>query len=393
MNARHFLAGFIAVAVGALVVYVARNTYWEDTVRQVPLRGAAATNPFYAAEKFATELGATTQVRQTLGALTEDTDVLVLSNWHWDLIEGRRRQVVAWVEAGGHVLVDRSLRSDAGFMSWSGIRWKYRIDDAVASEEEEEESADAEWPGFSPMCAPLHEVDRAGTPIPGGRSLSACMLDRHTSLGTERDVAWGYAIEDDSLQAVRVAIGKGHVTVLNALPFGNRDLAELDHGKLFVAATGMHRGDRIVFLTEHEQKSLLALIWLYGAPVVMLGSIALAALLWRGGIRFGPLAAATDSARRSLAEQIRGTGRFAIRLGDGKALQAATVRALQETAQRRIVRYGSLSHQERIAAIAQRTQLDQETLASAINHTGARHAADLARTIALLETARRRLSQ
>ena len=130
---------------------------------------------------------------------------------------------------------------------------------------------------------------------------------------------------------------------------------------------------------------------MYGAPVVVLFFIMLAALLWRGGVRFGPLSAAAERARRSIAEQIRGTGQFTIRLGGGKALHAASVRALHEAARRRIVGYASSAHAERVAAIAQVTGMDAEALEQAINHGGARRAADLAQTIATLETARRKI--
>jgi hypothetical protein len=165
----------------------------------------------------------------------------------------------------------------------------------------------------------------------------------------------------------------------------------MEHAALFVAALQLRRGDRVIFVSEREHTSLLGLIWMYGAPVVVLFLIMLAALLWRGGVRFGPLGAPTDTARRSIAEQIRGTGQFTIRLGGGKALHAAAVRALQEAAARRIARYSSLSHAERIAAMAHATNIDMETLEQAINHGGARKPAELAQTIAMLEAVRRKI--
>jgi hypothetical protein len=193
------------------------------------------------------------------------------------------------------------------------------------------------------------------------------------------------------LQAVRIRVGRGSVTSINADPFGNRDLTEIDHGQLFVSATQLRRGDRVIFISERDHPSLLRLIWMYGAPVVVLFFIMVAALLWRGSVRFGPLSAATETARRSIAEQIRGTGQFTIRLGGGKALHAASVRALHEAANRRLAGYASSAHPERIAAIARATGIDTETLEHAINHGGARRTADLAHTIATLEAARRKI--
>src|SRR5690606_19126436 len=114
--------------------------------------------------------------------------------------------------------------------------------------------------------------------------------------------------------------------------------------------------------------------------------------LWRGSSRFGPPAGAPDPARRSLAEQIVGTGRFTLRFGGGRALHMATVRALHETAQRYVSGYGSMHGDARIAALASNTGLDETTLAEAINYSGPRSASELRKAIALLETARRRIS-
>jgi hypothetical protein len=71
------------------------------------------------------------------------------------------------------------------------------------------------------------------------------------------------------------------------------------------------------FLTESEHPSLLALIWMYGAPVVGLAAAWLLLALWRNGVRFGSIVGTAPAARRSLAEQIRGTGQFALRFGGG----------------------------------------------------------------------------
>jgi hypothetical protein len=122
---------------------------------------------------------------------------------------------------------------------------------------------------------------------------------------------------------------------------------------------------------------------------VALALTLVALALWRGAVRFGPLAAPQHGARRSLAEQIRGTGQFALRHGSGQSLHAACVRALDEAAQRRVKSYAGLPADERVAALAQLTGFDREALAAAIHHPGLRNAHELRRTIALLEAARR----
>jgi hypothetical protein len=102
--------------------------------------------------------------------------------------------------------------------------------------------------------------------------------------------------------------------------------------------------------------------------------------------------APADSARRSLAEQIRGTGRFALRLGGGgAALHAATLRALTEAAVRRIVGYERLSPTAQIEALASAAAVDRAELAAAMSYAAERRSPDLRSTLALLESARRQL--
>ena len=86
----------------------------------------------------------------------------------------------------------------------------------------------------------------------------------------------------------------------------------------------------------------MSLTWRFGAPAVLLLLAAVALGLWRSGTRFGPRVAVTQTARRSLAEQIRGTGQFALRFGGGEALHAATLRALRDAAIRRVPSYDAM---------------------------------------------------
>jgi hypothetical protein len=195
----------------------------------------------------------------------------------------------------------------------------------------------------------------------------------------------------DGLQAARVAVGSGEVTVVNGAPFHFRDLFDGDHGELLVAATGLRSGDHVVFMSEEDYSSLLELVWRHGAPVVAVSLLALVLALWRGAMRFGPLVAPVESARRSLAEQILGTGKFTARLGGGAALHAATSRALHEAAARRVAGYDRLALPERAAAIARITQVDAGKLAAALNRAGGIPSPELKYSVALLESVRRQL--
>jgi hypothetical protein len=122
---------------------------------------------------------------------------------------------------------------------------------------------------------------------------------------------------------------------------------------------------------------------------VLLLWIALA--LWRGAIRFGPLLAPSEAARRSLAEQVLGTGRFVVRVGGGAALVGAARRALHEAAVRRIAGYERLAVAAQAEAVAALVGVAARELATALDAGQTARPLELRTKLSLLETARRQL--
>lgn len=377
MTQSRIVAALGIMSIVLLALFIAGNTYWEDIPIPTPAKGEAITNPFYAAQRFAEELGATTRRDRSL-MVPSPQSVIVLSVWHWDLSPQRQAALRRWVESGGRLVVDRAIAGDLSeFKSWSGLEWDYNEEVADAYYEEHDEDEYEE-------CAPVEEVAPQQGP-----SYSMCGLD-FSFVKTERPMQW--ALRDAAgHQAVRVAVGEGSVTLLNVEPFTHRALFDGDHAALFVAATGLARGDEVVFVTEDDYPPLLTLLWNSGAPAVALSLVVIAFALWRGAVRFGPTLAAPEPRRRSMAEQIRGSGYFALKFGEGAPLHAAAVRALTEVARRRIPAYPRLSRPQKAAALGKATGMNGEALMSAIDAVSKRRAKELPNTLALLESARRQL--
>jgi hypothetical protein len=377
MTRSRVIAGLCVVLLVVFGVYVARNTYWEDV--QVPTgpKGEGLTNPFYAAQRFAEALGATTRRERSLVAPSPDAAV-VLSVWHWDLSPQRQTAIKQWVESGGRLIVDRMLSGDlSDFESWSGIEWEFNEAAWDAHEKSDANHTHEDCAALSEV-APQSEV-----------SYVVCGRD-FSFVSTSQPMQW--ALRDETgHQAIRVTVGKGSVTVINGVPFTRRALFEGGHADLFVAATQLHRGDQIVFVTEDDQPSLLAMVWLYGAPAVVLSAILIALLLWRDAVRFGPTIGVPEPRRRSMAEQIRGSGYFALKFGEGAALHAAAVRALTEAARRRIPNFSRLPRPQRATALGKATGMDGGALMSSIDGATKRRPKELPNTLASIEAARRQL--
>jgi hypothetical protein len=411
MNWRWVRIGTVVLIVG-FVIWIGSHLRFTEQKVPLPLQGEAITNPFYAAIKLAGQLHAQAAWEKIFSVPPTDS-VILLSNWNWSLSRTRRERIEAWVANGGRLVVDNSLIGGSEeFEKWVGVSRVDHSKDAAAKQDPEEDGEensattpddDAEDDAkdakkkrkFNKRERRLVEqfiAEDCTTLTEDGtqRALSVCGVDTSVSLTSSRKLSWALR-QDHQIQALRIAVGRGSVTVLNASPFRYRDFFQGDHPSLFVTVTQLHHGDNLVFFTEEDHASLLTLAWRYGAPVVLLLAALIVLALWRNTSRFGPLAAAPESARRSLAEQIRGTGQFTLRFGGGRALHEALVRALREAALRRLPAYDRMSNEDRIAAISKLTGVLPSELGPALQFS-TRNSHELRNVIAVLETARRKLS-
>jgi hypothetical protein len=376
----------LLLALIAFFAWIGSNLERVERTVPVGLKGEAATNPFYAAIKLSEALDASAQWDHVLAQRPTDS-VILLSSWNWTLSHDRRQRLERWVDAGGRLVVDDTLIGDLDlFEKWSGIGESYDDEDSDEARTRPD-PAQRELLGrfLEPDCQPVYEDG-------GKRGFEVCGLAAGRSLTTSRPIEWALRA-GDSIQALRVAVGRGSVTAINGSPFVRREFLREDHPQIFVAATQFQRGDRLLFLTEEDQGSILRLLWRYGAPVVLLMAGLVVLALWRSSLRFGPMTAPADTARRSLAEQIRGTGQFALRFGGGQSLHAATVRALRDAAIRRFPNFDRMPSEERVSVLAKATGIAAAELGPALNFSGPRSTHELRNSIAALEAARRRLLQ
>lgn len=369
------LAFLAAVAAG--IYWIATHTYWADQVLPRSPRGEALTDPFYAAERLTRTLGARAFYDRLWG-LPPTNAVVVTAFRDWNRSSIQRAQLERWVESGGRLVTAWTFFSASPsdtFSLWSGVTRS--VDNTSHARPRAPRCRDATEHGQSLWPA-------EATP----RHYQLCGFFAASYLAGNGEPLW-QVTDDFGAQALRVGIGRGSVTVMNGVPFTYTQLLDGTHAALFVAATQLHSGDDVHFLSDEDHASLLALVWRFGAPVVVLLLAALLLALWRAAPRFGPVMASPAKARRSLAEQIRGTGQFLLRVGDGQALHAATVRALLAAATRRISAFESLTATERVARLARASGFPAEALAAAISYTGPRRPNELRSAIALLEATRR----
>jgi len=434
----------VAVATVSLGVLALRNTEWVDeTVPRAPT-GKAADSATYALERLLEATGAAVVARTELSSLPPAHATLVLLGWNWGLLPDRDQALRDWVVAGGHLVLSRWSVAALGTEGWIPVEplkapprrdpdaaparrppearaktpvapflalveepcWRVReppglpvayppADHAVGLAPE----APAPEPADAPTDAP---TDAAAAPADDGAQgagaapaepagLQMCAAD-WTPLGSSAPPLWALGREAPGSEILRIAVGSGSVTVMpGSNLLDNHHLVRGDNSLIALAALQAGTGSRI-WLVADGGGGLLRWIWQQGASAVLAALLALALWLWRAVARFGPPMATPRPVRRSMVEQITGTADFLWRRSPG-ALHAAQLRALDETAARRLADYARLDGAARAGAIARATGYDAGALAQAMDGKAAARPAALGAALTTLELARRALSE
>ena len=375
----------VIVAVLAILgIWVARNTYWDDTFVHVPPQGEAATNAYYSVQHLATALGIRSSFIVSLNAAPPNKGALLIDGFQGDMTHTHVDELAPWVESGGRLIItDDVVRADPKFQTWSGIHRGARFDSP-------EKSKPKALPRDSEEdCASLNvATDGKAT----DKTLTLCQPPSKFGLVSQRKPVWSLA-NRSGLQVLRVNIGRGSLTVIPRYSLiSNLNLIRHDHAEIFVSASQLAQGDDLYIVNVAQAETLIALVWRLAAPALVFFGLTILCIILRQLPRFGPPLPPPAMVRRSLAEQIRANAAFAWRTRKLTALRAAVRRALDETAKKRIASYSSLDVRKRVNAIAAWAGIDSKALNSAMTEDAVAAPQVQRAAITLLEQTRRILN-
>jgi hypothetical protein len=372
----------LAVALLGLTAWIVSRTEWVDVQMPTTPHGEAAHDSLYAVKKLLARLGAHAVSPLNLDKMPPAGATLVLSSRHWSLFPGRDGPLRRWVESGGHLVIDDALLADEKLSAWIPIQ--IARPPAAASAPPPRGA-----PAGAGRCAELAEAGDLPGAYGAPRSYRICSRGFRT-LKASGEVLWSLA-GPQGAEFLRVPVGRGMVTARTGFGlFDNLELFRADHALAAVAALRLQPGAEVWFVDAESRPPLLSVIWHSGAPVVLLGALVIGLAIWRGAPRFGPPAPTPPTARRSVAEQIRGTAHF-IWQRNGSALHRAQLRALDDAARSRVPQLDRLDRRHRAEAIARLTAVDAQALQRAMDTTLASPRGALPNALAVLESARRRL--
>ncbi|MGO9935466.1 MAG: hypothetical protein ACLPV8_27155 [Steroidobacteraceae bacterium] len=374
----------ILVMLAIVAIWVARNTYWDDSLVPMPPQGEAATNAYYSVQHIAAALGIRSSFIVSPRAAPPGKAALLIDGFQGDMTHTQVDALAPWVESGGRLIItDDVVRVDPKFQVWSGIYLGAHFDYSAKSKPK----TIARNPEDD--CAPL---DVAADGKATGQTLTLCIPPQEFGWFSKRKPAWSLA-NGFGLQVLRVNIGRGSVTVIpRYFLIANKNLIRHDHAEIFITASHLSRGDALYIVNVARAESLIPMLWRLAAPALVFFGVAVLCIILREWPRFGPPLPPPARVRRSLAEQIRANAAFAWRTRKLTALRAAVRRALDETAKKRIASYGSLDVRKRVSAIAAWAGTDSKTLNSAMTEDAAAAPQVQRAAITLLEQTRRILN-
>ena len=299
-----------------LLGLVALGVYWFFTTHErvpgkerVGMSGEARLKPFLAAERFAQRMGVRVREVRSLPeidalAAQKTRGMLLLPNRRQGLEESRLSSILAWVGAGGHLVVE------------------------------------AELPGVDDPLLERLEVTRAlGKPAPADTALAVELNGRKYSVAF-RDAATLDAPPESTLASaggkLRVlAHGKGVVTAVTSLGFArNAMIGERDHAAFLWALLEVRPGEELLVYFRPERLSLSGFLAENAMPALIAAALLLLAWLWHIAPRFGPVTPDAPPARRRLLDHLRACGRFYW----ANNLRSRLVLAARDAALRRIAR-------------------------------------------------------
>ncbi len=414
-------------AIAALGLWLFFATEWVDVWRPTPPRNEAARDDHYAIKQIVGKLGGQVTAPDNLDRLPPPGATLVLESNQWDFLPGRSQRLREWVEVHGGHLVLPSFFTTGATIDWLPLRQKKRAkgadlscpapgssddDDDDADEDEGDDERKDVKPTPPPATRPrppdplfVGPQDDSRNQCPtlaeriGGdaeaeplRRYRLCQGEWLTGLEATPASAESWSVVGTrGAPVLRATLGNGRVTAMGAWGFlNNNSVFTGDHAQVAIAMLDLRAGDTVWFVIDEKREALLMWLWHRAGPAIGLALLAAGFALWRGARRFGPLLPQAPLARRSVAEQIRGTSAFVLR-GGGAALLAAARRALDDAARQRIAGYDRMTMGQRVDALRQPTGLAADVLTRALDPALPRSRA-LADKLAVIEQTRRRLA-
>lgn len=295
------IAGLVLLVAAALAGLFLSVFEHREVNEAILPHGAALYDPFLALELSQRDAGQTVVVPTTLAAARvplHPGDTLLLGADAARVDAATAQRLLAWVRAGGHLLLVPGTDRHAPLQQALGLLAGGDGGQACVRL--------ADVPQASELCGLRFHLAAAGAP--------------EAAIGDARQ---GYLY-------ARVALGQGRVSLLAG--FGPVQHAQLKRAEAQAFAGGLlapNRGRGTLYVVYAlDGAPFLQFLAVHGWPALVALALLLAAWMARRGARLGPLLPAPAPARRALLEHVQAAGEFLYRRDHGRSLHRLACQAV-----------------------------------------------------------------
>jgi hypothetical protein len=355
------------IPVGGLALMVLGVVWFLSAYERVPSSewvgpsGEARSNPFLAAERFAERMGLRARQLRALPELDtlQANSALLMPNRRQALDPRRLREVAAWVEGGGHLIVEAELAGVADpLFALLGVQHT-----GVSAQ---------------PKPAPVE--------LPGGRKLNVSIFGAGSVQAPNKEL-WLRVGSAEAARLVSFSHGKGVVSAATGLHFArNGVIGTNDNAEFLWHLVTLTPARELQLYLRPERLSLWGFFKQYAAPVLAASAALIALWLWRIAPRFGPIMPDAPPARRRLLDHLRASGRFYW----AKGLRGRLAAGARDAALRRVSRsqpdFATVPPAERVSRLSNLLGIPREESERFISAGGMVRGADFIR---IMHTAQR----
>lgn len=378
------LAGLSLLAALAFLLFGNLDPQW----RSVELGPApeARSNPWLAAERFLRQRQVEVGRADSLAGVLEDTPAaghtLVLLGPRRELTAAQNQRLLDWAAAGGHLLViaqanwnEQRQRSDDLLLDLLQV---HRLPSASLAETPET-VAEEPWPELTKLYLENEQAP----------AYFAFDTRYHLEDAGNRAHAWANSARATHL--LQLGHGNGLVTVLSdGNLWRNSHIGEHDHAWLLWYLT---QDSQVVLLQRLASESLPSLLLRHFPEALAALALLVALLLWRFGLRHGPLQADPPPARRQLGEHLQASADFLCRQSGHAALLARLQAEVRQRARQRHPGFERLPVTEQWQLLGRLARLTPSQIGQAMRPLGEQRidAAQFTRQVAHLQRLRNAL--
>jgi hypothetical protein len=312
---------------------------WVTERENVGFSGEAARNPLLAFKRLCERLGAKVAAGKRGDDRFDATATVVLPNGRREYARPQAERLVAWVKAGGHLIVEAEPVD--------------RRDDVLDAF------------GVARSEVPGERSQPAVAALPESQPRRVTMHPAMNFVPGERGASVHRATDSHGTLVFHQTTGAGRLTVLPSFEFlRNASIGEHDNAEFaWDLVRLMPATSSIVIAPLANRLSMLRWLAQNARAALAAAAVVLLLWMWRAATRFGPIEPDPVGERRRLLDHLRASGRYLWRAGAAARLIAsARESCLQKIARRRpeLAELPVTERAERLAALTELPARDIE---------------------------------